>query len=128
MVPLQQSPGTPGAVLVVEDDHDVRVAVRRLLEEEGYRVLSVTDGRLAFELLERLAAPLPDLILLDLMLPVMDGWEVAERLRSTPSLREIPVAAMSAFDRMPPEGIVEFLRKPLKPEALLDLVARYCLH
>ena len=129
MVPLgNQAVGSPGCVLVVEDDHDVRVAVRNALEDEGYRVLSVTDGRRALELLERAGVEPPDLILLDLMLPVMDGWEFAARLRSTPHLSGIPVAVMSAFDRAPPDGVVEYLRKPVKAEALVELAARYCLH
>ncbi len=129
MVPLgNQAVSSPGCVLVVEDDHDVRVAVRNALEDEGYRVLSVTDGRRALELLDRAGVEPPDLILLDLMLPVMDGWELAARLQSTPHLSGIPIAVMSAFDRIPPAGVVEYLRKPVKPEALLELVARYCLH
>src|SRR3954462_5227726 len=87
-----------GTILVVEDDHDVRVAVRNTLEDEGYRVLSVTDGRRALELLERGAEP-PSVNLLDLMLPVMDGWELAARLRASARLCRIPVVVMTAFDR-----------------------------
>ncbi|HWE27520.1 MAG TPA: response regulator [Polyangia bacterium] len=118
-------PPTPATVLVIEDDHDVRVAVRSALEDEGYRVLSVTDGRCALEILER-GAELPDLILLDLMLPVMDGWEFAARIRSVARWSRIPVAVMSAFDRAPPPGIVTFLRKPVKRDALVQLTERYC--
>lgn len=116
----------PSYVLVIEDDHDIRVAVRNILEDEGYRVLSVTDGRRALEMLERMRGQPPDLILLDLMLPVMDGWEFAERVRSVDGLRRIPIAVISAFERQPPAGAVEYLRKPIKPEALLRLVARHC--
>lgn len=126
MVPVgEQGLALPGTVLVVEDDHDVRVAVRRTLEDEGYRVLSVTDGRHALDVLERTGEP-PSLILLDLMLPVMDGWEFAARIRSVARLTGIPVAVMSAYDRAPPPGIVAFLRKPVKPEALVQLAERYC--
>jgi CheY-like chemotaxis protein len=116
----------PGTVLVVEDDHDVRVAVRIILEDEGYRVLSVTDGRRALEMLERAVTELPSLILLDLMLPVMDGWEFAARLRSAVRFSRIPIAVMSAYDRAPPPGIVALLRKPVKPDALVALAERYC--
>jgi CheY-like chemotaxis protein len=119
--------GTPGRVLVIEDDHDVRVSVRISLEGEGYQVDSVTDGRRALELLERSAQP-PDLILLDLMMPGMDGWEFATRLRGHPRLRFIPVVIISAFDELPPPGIVAFLRKPLRFDALLQLAAQYCSH
>lgn len=114
-----------GCVLVIEDDHDVRVAVRQALEDEGYRVQSATDGRRALELLEQ-TAPLPDLILLDLMMPGMDGWDFATRLRSSPRLRSIPVVIMSAFDELPPPGVVAFLQKPLKFEALMELVEQHC--
>src|SRR6516165_4861574 len=102
-----EASATPGRVLVVEDDHDVRVAVRLVLEDEGYQVDSVTDGRRALEHLER-SAQLPDLILLDLMMPGMDGWDFAARLRANPRLCSIPVVVVSAFDELPPAGIVAF--------------------
>ncbi len=116
----------PSCVLVIEDDHDARVALRNILEEEGYRVVSVTDGRRALDTLERMRAEPPQLILLDLMLPVMDGWQFIERLRAAHGLSQIPIAVISAFEREPPEGVVEYLRKPIKLEALLRLVARHC--
>ena len=56
----------------------------------------------------------------------MDGWEFVERLRSTDGLSHIPIAVISAFEREPPDGVVDYLRKPIKPEALLRLVARHC--
>lgn len=113
-------------VLVIEDDHDIRVSVRSLLEDEGYRVLSVANGLAALSLLER-ADELPDLILLDLMLPVMDGWHFAERLRLNPRFANIPVAIMSAYDNPPPpDGAVGFVKKPVVAEALLRLVSAHC--
>jgi two-component system, chemotaxis family, chemotaxis protein CheY len=128
MVPvMQQGFGTPGRVLVVEDDHDVRVSIRLTLEAEGYSVDSATDGRRALEFLEQSAQP-PDLILLDLMMPGMNGWDFASRLRAKSRWCSIPVIVISAFDELPPPGIVAFLRKPLKLDALLNLAARYCLH
>jgi CheY-like chemotaxis protein len=100
--------------------------VRNLLEDEGYRVLSVTNGRLALDLLER-ADPYPSLIILDLMLPVMDGWEFVERLQARPRLAGIPVLIMSAYDEPPPpERVVGFVRKPIDSGALLRVVDRYC--
>jgi two-component system, chemotaxis family, chemotaxis protein CheY len=113
-------------VLVVEDDHDIRVSVRNLLEDEGYRVLSVTNGKLALDLLER-AEPRPSLIILDLMLPVMDGWEFAEQLRERPRLARIPILIMSAYDEPPPpEGVVGFVKKPIDAGLLLNVVDRFC--
>jgi CheY-like chemotaxis protein len=113
------------SVLIVEDDHDIRVSVRYTLEDQGYVVLTVTNGRSALELLEEVAPP-PVLILLDLMLPIMDGWEFASQLRTRAHLATIPIAVISAFDSAPAlPGAVAFLKKPFSPEALLQLVARY---
>jgi CheY-like chemotaxis protein len=113
-------------VMVVEDDHDTRVSLRYLLEEEGYIVLTATDGHSALELLESRAVK-PCLILLDLMLPVMDGWHFATHLRERPALSDIPIVIMSAFrEPPPPEGIVGFLHKPINAESLLKLVENYC--
>src|SRR5262249_14819313 len=109
-----------------EDDHDVRVAVRLILEDAGYVVESATDGHRALERLER--DDPPALILLDLMMPGMDGWEFAKRLRAHPQLRNIPVVVISAFNQLPPPNIVAFRRKPLKFDAILQLAERYCLH
>jgi CheY-like chemotaxis protein len=115
-----------GTVLVVEDDHDVRVSIRALLEGEGYTVLSVTHGRNALELLE-VTSPKPQLIILDLNLPVMDGWEFVARACQRPELAEIPIVVLSAiWNRPPPGGTVAFLRKPFSLDALVRVVAEYC--
>ncbi|HEY1586809.1 MAG TPA: response regulator [Polyangia bacterium] len=115
-----------GTILVIEDDHDIRVGVRALLEDEGFRVLTVTDGRSALEILER-TPEAPCVILLDLMLPVMDGWRFAELLRKSPRFAVIPIVIMSAYeDPPPPEGVVGFIKKPVNAEVLLRLVAPYC--
>ena len=113
-------------VMVVEDDHDIRVSVRALLEDEGFRVVTVTDGKSALDLLERTPQK-PSLIILDLMLPVMDGWHFAARLRARPQLADIPIVIMSAYeDPPPPEGVVGFIRKPIDADALLKLVSSHC--
>ena len=115
-----------GTILVVEDDHDIRVGMRTLLEAEGFRVLTVTNGRSALDMLERALEP-PCVILLDLMLPVMDGWHFAELLRKRPRLAGIPIVIMSAYENPPPPaGIVGFIKKPVDAEALLRLVTPYC--
>jgi CheY-like chemotaxis protein len=77
------------SVLVVEDDAATREALTLFLEREGYRVVAAPDGRQA---LERLRGPVtPDLILLDLSMPVMDGWRFREEQRRDPSLADVPV-------------------------------------
>ncbi|MGZ3439851.1 MAG: response regulator [Polyangia bacterium] len=128
-MPSAPSPRTfesRSTILVVEDDHDIRVSVRNTLEDEGYRVLSVTNGRIALDLLER-ADPTPSLIILDLMLPVMDGWKFAEHMRAQPRLADIPILVMSAYEAQPPPpDIVGFVKKPIDTGALLRVVERYC--
>ena len=112
-------------ILVVEDDHDIRVSVRSLLEDEGYEVLSVTNGVAALSTLEHLDE-LPGLIILDLMLPVMDGWQLAERLRQKPRLAAIPIVIMSAYDDPPaPVGARAFVKKPVDLDALLRAVSTH---
>src|SRR5260370_38217492 len=90
------------SVLLVEDDHDIRVSIRSLLEDRGYDVLTVTDGRSALDLLQR-STPLPSLIILDLMLPVMDGWHFVDHVRQRAELPSIPIWIMSRWrGRRPP--------------------------
>ena len=82
--------------LVVEDEPDARELTVRMLEKEGWRVIETENGAQALEQLERLEEKLPDLILLDLMMPVMDGFEFIEKLRGNPDLRHLPVVVLTA--------------------------------
>src|SRR5205807_4176042 len=84
-----------GTVLLVEDDHDIRVSLRALLEGEGYNVLTATSGRSALDALQS-TTPTPRLIILDLRLPVMDGWDFVAHVRRVPELAPIPLVVMSA--------------------------------
>jgi CheY-like chemotaxis protein len=114
------------SVLLVEDDHDIRVSIRSLLEDRGYDVLTVADGRSALDLLLR-TTPSPALIILDLMLPVMDGWHFVEHVREHDDLATIPIVIMSAWrGRPPPAGAVGVLSKPVNVPALLRMVADHC--
>jgi CheY-like chemotaxis protein len=120
-------PARPQTVLLVEDDHDVRVALRRLLEEARYEVWTAGDGRSAFAMLEH-AATVPDVIVADLMMPVMDGWKLIDELKQHARFAEIPVIIQSAFrDPPPPHGIVGFLDKPIDEQALLRAIGRQLL-
>jgi CheY-like chemotaxis protein len=111
-------------ILLVEDDHDVRVSLRRLLEENGFEVWTAGDGRSAFSLLER-AAAIPDVIVVDLMMPVMDGWKLIGELKQHGRFAEIPVIIQSAFRHPPPpRGVAGFLDKPINEAALLDAIHR----
>jgi CheY-like chemotaxis protein len=113
-------------VLVVEDDFDLCDALVPILEYEGHRVVSAANGREALDRLQTM--PRPSVILLDLMMPVMDGEQFrAEQLRD-PSLASIPVVVLSAHaqaeERAARIGAVACLRKPLDIDVLLDQVRR----
>ena len=83
-----------GAILIVEDDADVEEAMREILEGEGYPILSAANGEEALRILAE--KPRPRLILLDLMMPVMNGWELLRALRESAKLARIPVVVVSA--------------------------------
>ena len=106
-------------VLVVEDDDDTRLLLRTILEEEGFRVQTAEDGVRALEILK--LQPCPALLLLDLMLPRMDGWALVERVRGIPLLAGMPIVAMSALRGRAIPRTEGFLKKPFslqwrKPE------------
>jgi len=115
-----------GAVLIVEDDHDIRVTLRAVLESEGYPVHTAKHGKDAIELLERLPVK-PRLIVIDLMMPIMDGWQLAQLLKSNASLAALPIAIQSAFGAVDvPSGAIAILRKPVDIDQLLALVDKHC--
>jgi CheY-like chemotaxis protein len=115
----------PARILLVEDDTAIRETIAELLCDEGYRVTSAANGAEALELLE--ASDAPSLILLDLMMPVMNGWELQRALHRDPRLSSIPVVVISASrDAEPrlPTDAAAFLAKPFDAGRLLDTVGR----
>jgi CheY-like chemotaxis protein len=112
-------------VLLVEDDVDVREAVTDTLEDAGYRVITARHGQEALEVL-RNGGPRPCLILLDLMMPVMDGWQFRDLQSKDPELADIPVVALSAHGGLHALGAADHLRKPVQLRALMDVVERFC--
>jgi two-component system response regulator MprA len=108
-------------ILVVEDDLDFGEAVCEILTISGYRASHATDGIAALQMLR--VGELPDLILLDLMMPRMDGWEFREALLRNKRLRDIPVIVFSAVTEIAkPIKADRFLRKPVAPEVLLSAI------
>ena len=107
-------------VLVVDDEFDLASTVRAILEGEGYRVDVCATGR---EAIDRLKAGRPDLVLLDVMLPGVDGYGVLQSIRQAPGLADVPVVLMNSY---PPKagggGWQGFLRKPFSLGSLLDAV------
>ena len=112
-------------VLVVDDDDALRAALKELFETEGYKVALAANGRAA---LNRLSGGLrPCVVLLDLMMPVMDGWDFREQQLRNPDLREIPVFILTAVGFSEATiraqfGDIRFVRKPPAHNDLLELV------
>ena len=115
-------------ILVVDDDDDIRTLVCLVLESEGYRAVPARDGLDALSLLG--ASPLPSLILLDLMMPRMDGEELVSALKPNPKLCGIPVVVMSGHNNARQKtqalGVAGCLVKPVDVDILLSTVQR-CL-
>src|SRR5215510_299127 len=113
-------------VLIVEDDADLREMMAQLLSLEGYQTAAVGNGREALDYLK--TGHKPDLILLDLMMPVMDGWEFCRQQNADPTLAGVPVVILSALDAQRAAGVpaAAFLKKPLDFDRLLQLVRSYC--
>jgi CheY-like chemotaxis protein len=112
-------------VLIVDDDEDVRQSLRMSLTDEGYEVLCAQNGAEALEIIEHL--PRPCLILLDLIMPVMNGWEFRARQSADPRLAGFPVVAMTATKTLEAAAIDahDLLHKPLELSELLAVVRRH---
>jgi len=119
-------PESRGVVLVVEDDQDLRALVRDLLESQRYFVLEADDGRDALYTLRLGEAPAVSLIVLDLAMPCMSGWELIDILRDDPRLSRIPVLVTSGMtvhgDASGIGATMSWLRKPYGEEELLAAV------
>ncbi|MDB5077198.1 MAG: two component transcriptional regulator, winged helix family [Chloroflexi bacterium] len=116
---------TKGLVLVVDDDPDIIEVVRVALEDEGYQVLAAVNGAALPIARERH----PNVILLDIMMPGMDGIEVSRMLRADPRTADIPIIAMSAHDRLRSIGakmaVNDGLPKPFMLNQLFEKVAHW---
>ncbi len=116
-------------VLVVDDDKNVRDLIRAVLSGQGYKTAVAVNGKEALAYLKKSSRP-PGLILLDLMMPVMTGWEFRKVQQSDPALASIPVAIITGLtgveDKALAIGAVDVLTKPSRVEALTSLVSRFC--
>ncbi len=113
------------SILIVEDDREIRETLKELLELEGYRTVGAGNGK---EALERLPSmPTPCLILLDLMMTLMDGWEFLSEKTGDIRIAPIPVVVVSALQKTEsPKGAVGYIRKPIDFDVLLKVVNQYC--
>jgi|SRR5581483_5932808 len=107
-------------VLVVEDDEDIRDCVQDLLEGAGYDVIPASNGKQALDYLY--AGPPPAVILLDLMMPLVSGWEFMRAVKRDAQLSSIPIVLTTAVGRDRPPGVNVILKKPFRIADLLDAV------
>lgn len=116
-----------GLVLLVEDNEDSREIYAAILRHYGYRVEVATTGPEAVDSARRLH---PDAMVLDIALPGLDGWAVAERLKEDPETRDVPILGVTAHglsdgrDRAREAGFAGFLVKPVRPQRVVDEVRR----
>lgn len=114
-------------ILIADDDPTIIMLLQVNLEMEGYDVVTAADGQIA---VEQAAAEHPDLIILDIMMPRMDGWAAQEALTASPELSAIPVIFLSAraqqadLRRGYEAGVAEYVTKPFDPTALLEIISQ----
>lgn len=120
----------PATVLVVDDDYGIRDVLHDVLDDAGYQVVTAGDGAAALDYLQQ-ALVLPRVILLDLTMPIMTGWEFRMAQQNDPRLSVIPVVALSARASVThiayPVTMDAFLQKPIDFSQLLEVVERYCV-
>ncbi len=112
------------AVIVVEDDADIREAVVTALELEGFHVFQAENGARALEVLPKM--PHPSLVLADLMMPVMDGWQLIGALSQDDRLATLPVVIVSANGENSPGGFRQ-VKKPIDLDDLVKIVGELCI-
>ncbi len=118
------SDSCPASVLVVEDDEDIREAIAQILREEGYEVALAENGQHALELLGEVERPC--LLLVDLIMPEMDGWQLLQALSTHDRFATIPVVVMSAMPhptRLEGQTVV---KKPIDLPIMLQIVREHC--
>jgi two-component system cell cycle response regulator DivK len=126
--PPGQGRGMAKRILIAEDDPDNRFIVVKVLTLAGYETLEAADGRSALALARR---ERPDLIMMDLSMPGMDGWEASRRLKADPRTADIPIIALTAFalrgdeERARDAGCDGYLSKPCRSGTIRDAVARF---
>ncbi|MBI4347969.1 MAG: response regulator [Elusimicrobia bacterium] len=120
-------------ILVVDDEPEIVTLLRFVLEKDGYKILEASNGQVALERLgvqpPEPTATLPDLIILDIMMPVMDGYTLNSRLQKEPKTQGIPILVLTAkgqkmrdlFEMAP--NVAAYVQKPFDPKMLRELIA-----
>jgi len=114
-------------ILVVDDETHIRTLLKITLEIESYQVTLANDGQ---EALDKISAQIPDLILLDIKMPNLNGWQVLEKIKSDEKTRNIPVIMVTAFGQKEARqrsfdlGVDEFISKPFETKTLLESIRK----
>jgi CheY-like chemotaxis protein len=112
---------TNPVVLVADDEEDIKVILRMFLETVGYEVLTAFDG---LDALEQIKAAKPSVVLMDIMMPVIDGIEVVRQMKANPAIRDIPVIMLTAaaqsdmVEKAIQAGAADYIVKPFEPETV----------
>ncbi len=118
-------------ILIIEDNEQNLYLLRFILEKKGFQVFATKEGKMGVELAASLK---PDLILLDIQLPVMDGYTVARLLRGTAELEEVPIIAVTSYamagdrEKALEAGCTGYIEKPINPDTFVQQVEQYMLH
>lgn len=114
-------------ILIADDEEDVKIVVQLYLESKGYEVVTAFDG---LDAVDKVKAEKPDLVLLDIMMPILDGFEVARKLKADPQTASIPIIMLSASahaeskQRGMQAGAVDYIVKPFVPENLESVIRK----
>ena len=111
-------------VLIVEDEEDLREMMREALERKGYSVVTAQEGQDALNKIEGIDQLC--LVLLDLLMPGMNGWDFFTKMRERPELAKVPVIVHSSASNRAPEGVTRVLQKPILFDRLISVVSEYC--
>jgi DNA-binding response OmpR family regulator len=117
-------------ILIVDDEKLILISTKIVLESVGYDVLTAVSGEEGIEICRR---ELPALVLLDIMMPGIDGWETLSRLKSAPETREVPVIIFTAREHSRGKqlarelGAADYFPKPFEPDELISIVEEYAV-
>ncbi len=115
------------SILIIEDDEAIRTSLDDILSTEGYKVFGAANGKIALEMIEKI--PRPSLLLLDLMMPVMNGYDFADAIKNLSYKDDFPIVVMSASrdgEQFAKQYGYSFLKKPLDVDILLKLMEDKC--
>jgi CheY-like chemotaxis protein len=120
----EQTSNETAKLLIIEDDEAARTALGDIFDYEGYPVALCSNGQEALEYLHH--QPLPALIILDLQMPVMNGWQFCHERSKDAALASVPVVVITAFQSPANLDVDEVMRKPVDLERLMNTVRHYC--